>query len=111
MREFLEGHFDTSPDISTISKPLGNLNITNKTIVGIPADRNTPCLPRREEDGLDSYIMDEAGSICIPQEGLVGQWLATPEVEVPSNRQRDVSLLAALVSGRTMESYVIRMDP
>lgn len=55
-----------------------------------------------------SVYIDEAGSICIPQEGLVGQWLATPEVEVPSNRQRDVSLLAALVSGRAMESYVIK---
>lgn len=50
MKEFLEGHFDIPPDISTISKLLGNLNITNKTIVRIPADRNTPLLAQKRRE-------------------------------------------------------------
>ena len=120
MKEFLEENFDISPDISTISRLLGNLKITNKTIVRIPADRNTPLLAqkRREwaltwrylERGWAKFVyIDEAG-FNLHVTGGTGWAIVgfTPEVEVPSNKHRNVSLLAALIPGRKMESYVIR---
>ena len=120
MKEFLESNFGISPDTSTISKLLGNLKITNKTIVRVPVDRNTPLLAqeRREwaltwrylERGWAKFVyIDEAG-FNLHLTGGTGWAIVgfTPEVEVPSNKQRNVSLLAALIPGRRMESYTIR---
>ena len=47
MEEFLTDTFDITPDVSTISKVLTNLKITNKKVVTIPASRNTPLLSQQ----------------------------------------------------------------
>ena len=120
MKEFLESNFGISPDTSTISKLLGNLKITNKTIVRVPVDRNTPLLAqeRREwaltwrylERGWAKFVyIDEAG-FNLHLTGGTGWAIVgfTPEVEVPRDKQKNVSLLAALIPGRRMESYTIR---
>ena len=123
MKEFLESSFDISPDTSTISKLLSNLKITNKTIVRVPVNRNTPLLAqkRREwaltwrylERGWAKFVyIDEAGFNLHLTKGtgwaIVG---FTPEVQVPRDKQKNVSLLAALIPGQKIESYVIKDGP
>ena len=43
-KSYSSEHHGISPHITTISSVLSNLRITNKTIVRVPADRNTPLL-------------------------------------------------------------------
>ena len=123
MREHLAAcnpPFEYVPDVTTISKVLKNMKITNKTIVKVPKDRNSPvnCQKRiewaitwryLERAGAVFVYIDEAGFNLHNASGkgwaVVG---FTPEVEVPSNKEQNVSLLAALIPGRKVEFYQIK---
>lgn len=120
MREFLTDSYNITPDISTISKLLKNLKITNKKVVSIPAARNTPLLSQKrvewaltwrdmERFGVKFIYLDEAGFnlrvVSGKGWGVVGY---TPEIEMPTNRGQNISLIAALIPGRKIESYSIQ---
>ena len=122
MQEFLTDTYSITPDISTISKLLTNLKITNKKVVAIPAARNTPLLSQQrvewaltwrdmERFGVKFVYIDEAGFnlrvVSGKGWGIVGY---TPETETPTNKGQNVSLLAALVPGRRIESYTIQRE-
>ena len=120
MQDFLTDTFNITPDISTISKVLTNLKITNKKVVAIPASRNTPLLSQQrvewaltwrdmERFGVKFVYIDEAGFnlrvVSGKGWGIVGY---TPEVEMPTNKGQNISLLAALIPGKRIESYSIQ---
>ena len=120
MQGFLTDTFGITPDISTISKLLTNLKITNKKVVAIPAARNTPLLSQQrvewaltwrdmERFGVKFVYIDEAGFnlrvVTGKGWGIVGH---TPEIETPTNKGQNISLLAALIPGREIESYSIQ---
>ena len=120
MQKYLDENFGINPEKSTISKLLANMKITNKKIVKIPCERNTPTLAQQrvewaitwkdmERAAIKFVYIDESGFNLNVASGkgwaIVG---LTPEVEVPNNRGQNVSLLAALIPGRRIESYMIR---
>ena len=100
MQKYLTESHGISPHITTISNVLANLKITNKTIVRVPVDRNTP-LPAQErmEWAITWRYLERAGArfIYIGEAGfnlhLTSEkgWATvgyTPEVVVPKTRRR-----------------------
>ena len=57
MQDYLSTNFNISPDMSTISKILKVMKITNKTIVRVPADRNTPELAQKRIEWSMTWIL------------------------------------------------------
>ena len=123
MKNYLSERHEISPHITTISSVLSNLKITNKTIVRVPVDRNTPLLAQErmewaltwrywERAGARCIYIDEAGFNLHLSSGkgwaVVGY---TPEIQVPKNKEKNISLLAALIPGRPVESYHIKRGP
>lgn len=60
MQSCLSTKFCINPEVSTISKVLKNMKITNKTIVRVLVDRNTPELARKriEWNIIRRYLSD-----------------------------------------------------
>ena len=110
------------PDETTISKVLKNMKITNKTIVKVPKNRNTPyaCQCRiewaltwryLERAGVGFAYIDEAGfNICLTQRRGWATVGYTPEIETPNNREKNISLLATLIPGHKITSYLIKRN-
>lgn len=119
MRDHIAPYCERPPDPTTISKLLKNLKITNKTLVRIPRDRNSPEMVQKRVEwaitwrnlqtiGAGFVYIDEAGfNLHLTAKkgwAIVG---FTPEVEAPSSKGKNISLLASLVAGRKMECYLI----
>ena len=80
MQSHLSTNFGINPDVSTVSKALKNMKITNKTIVRVPVDRNTPELAwkrmewRYLNDAKAKLVyIDESGFNLHPTSGRDGQ--------------------------------------
>lgn len=78
-------------------------------------DRNTPLLAQeRMEWALTWRYLERAGAkfICIDEAGfnlhLSSGKGCTPEIVVPKNKEKNISLLAALIPGRPVESFLIK---
>ena len=120
MRDYISLDCERAPSTSTISRILKNINITNKTLVRIPKDRNTPEMAQKRVEwsitwrnlqmtGARFIYVDEAGfSLHLTAKkgwAVVG---FSPEIEAASGRGKNISLLAALVPGRKIECYMLQ---
>ena len=96
------------------------MKITNKTIVRVPADRNTPELAQKRIEWSITwrYLADtKAKLIYIDESGFnlhltSGKGWAivgfTPETNVCTNKGQNISLLAAMTQGKKIDCYHIK---
>ena len=105
---------------STIGHVLSRLQVTNKRIVVVPSDRNTPlAIQRRVEWAVTWMALDRAGVqfVYLDESGFnlslarANGWAfvsVTPEVVRLANRWRNHSLLACLAPRHPFSTYLVK---